>query len=53
MAQETKEALVSVSFSDETIEKLRALEVLHDTSVAAEIRTAVDRYLAANGYPRL
>ena len=37
--------LTSVRFDPDTLTALRMLADLHDTSVAAEIRAAVDRYI--------
>lgn len=39
--------LTSVRFNEDTIEALRVLADLNDTNVAAEIRTAVLRYIEA------
>jgi hypothetical protein len=47
MAQKTNERLVSVSFDKEDLAALKVIADLHDTSVADEIRKAVDKHIAS------
>lgn len=41
------ERLTSVRFDLEVLDRLKTVSQIHDTSVAEEVRAAVDRYLEA------